>query len=124
MTENREIPPLKSRLPDDPEYWDHLAGRIGARSAPHIEAYGAGRVPWWSWLADFSPALAGAAILALAGSWVFAPPVPDPDPDPPLPFVGRAIVPDDPFARALVADSLPPTLAGLAWGGNTDGDSR
>lgn len=115
---------LKSRLPGDPAYWDDLAGRIAARSAPHIDDFGSRRAPWWGWLADFSPALAGAAVLALVGSWILAPSAADADPDAVLPVVGQAIVPDDPIARALAADSLPPSLAGLAWGEINDGESR
>jgi len=112
-----------SRLPDDPGYWDDLAGRIAARSAPVIDTWGAERTRWWSWLADFSPALAAAAVLAMAATWAFAPAAQPVDPDAALPRVGEAIAPTDPMARALLADSTPPAIAGLAWTG-AEGGSR
>ena len=115
---------LRSRLPEDPAYWDDLAERIAARSAPTIETRGTRQAPWWSWMADFSPALAAAAVLALAGTWAFAPSASSEDTGGVLPVIGRAITPDDPMARVLLADSLPPAIAGLSWDDANDGGAR
>jgi hypothetical protein len=114
MTRDDDRPRLASRLPDDPAYWDGLAERIAVRSAPEIEAFGARRAPWWGRLADFSPVLAAAAVVALLVAWRVERPAPPPSAAGGT-DIGQLLVPDEPLARAFLADPEPPPIAALSW---------
>lgn len=116
MTRDDTTRSLKSRLPDDPAYWDALADRISARSTGQIQDYGARLGPWWEWIAGFAPALAAAAVLVLLGTWAFVPPAPQ-SAVVGQPGIAQLLAPDEPMARAFLADSEPPALAALSWAG-------
>ncbi len=90
---------FESRLPDDREYWNDLAGRIVDSAEPVLRDYQAAQL-WWYPLARWGPAIgvaaAAAAIVAVAtvpdtasGSAV------------PRPSLEEMISADNPIAQAV-----------------------
>ena len=58
---------LRSRLPDDREYWDELTRRVVAQGHPLLRDYQRRQDAWWSPIARLSPALAATALILLVG---------------------------------------------------------
>jgi len=105
--------PLKPRMPEDPGYWDTLAGKISADARPALAQNFEQRETWWGTLARACPALAAAAGLAIvAGTILIATTTPALD-DSPYAEVARAIGPTDQVARFLLSESTPPRVEAL-----------
>lgn len=101
---------LGSRLPEETDYWDELAGRITADADPFLRESYAHRGVWWSSLARGCPALAATALIAaivvaltLGGG---AEPATAATTSP----VMQAIEPDDALARRFLAERVPPPV--------------
>ena len=104
---------LQSRLPEDPAYWDALASRIAADAAPVLDHYLARHGTWWAFLARRSPALAAAAILAIAATSFMLVRASAATESSPHDQVARAIGPTDPLARLFLAEEAPPRVESL-----------
>ena len=89
---------LRSRLPEDPEYWDDLARRVVAHGYPMLGEYQRRQETWWFSIARFSPVLAASALILLAGYLVAGP---SPVSESPLSPLEEAVLPQDPMARSL-----------------------
>ena len=105
--------PLESRLPEDPGYWDALAGRIAADAAQTLARLEARRGSWWSTLARGCPALAAAAAVAVAAASIALASARSTTPGSPYSEVARAIGPTDEVGRLFYAESSPPTVEAL-----------
>ncbi len=108
-----EEPTLRSRLPAEPAYWDALAERIVADAAPSLAEYRSRQGAWWSLLAQSSPALAAAAVLAIAGASFMLARASTVTESSPHDEVTRAIGPRDPVARLFLAEETPPRVESL-----------
>ena len=89
---------LGTRLPEVPEYWDDLAGRVVAHGYPVLSEYQRRDLAWWSPMARFSTALAASALIMLLGYLVAGPPAASPSPLSPM---EDAVIPADPMARSM-----------------------
>lgn len=105
--------PLASRLPDDPAYWDELAGRIAADAAPHLARRYERGGTWWGALARACPGLAAAASIAVVAGGLALAANPAALDDSPYFEVARAIGPTDEVARLLLSEPAPPTVESL-----------
>ena len=103
-----------SRLPREQAYWNGLAARISTASEETVRAYGRAGTPWWSPFADWAPALAACAALAVLGTWAFAPPAQATATVPDEVVIERALWPADPLAASMVAPQ-PPSMGGLLF---------
>ena len=104
--------PLQSRMPDDPGYWNALAGRIAADAAPVLDEYYARRGTWWATLAHRAPALAAAAVLVLTATSFLLAGTARTDGSPYV-QTARAIGPTDPIAQLFLTDATPPRVESL-----------
>ena len=111
MTDDRAPGAFRPRLPDDPAYWNALAGRITHSVEPVFAELQAQRA-WWRPLDRFGPALTVGAIAAVAATFVALPapewpaaPVPAAVTDPtPADLLGNAFTtPEAPDVMALIA---------------------
>lgn len=100
-----------SRLPDDPAYWDALAGRIQAAAAGDLSRLQDRAPPWWSDLARHSRGLALLAAAALVAALTLFP-RPRPAQAAPSPLE-RTIQPTDPGLIDLLGGPGPPSLEAL-----------
>lgn len=104
--------PPGSRLPAEPAYWDALAERVVRAARPEL-----GRrprsAPWWAAFADFSPALAASAILAIVAGWLLVANADPPGGADPVALVEGALGPEDPLARRMLTGAQPPSIADL-----------
>jgi len=113
MSGGNDMVPFQSRLPDDPGYWDALADRIAADAAPVLAQYQAQHGTWWSVLAHRAPALAAAAVVAVATTSFLVVGASAPGDGSPSAEVARAIVPSDPVAQMFLAEETPPPVEAL-----------
>lgn len=93
----------RSRLPQDPEYWEGLARAIRADAAGPLAAYAAARETWYGVLARRAPWLVAASVAAMLVLFL-ALPAPG---SPALGWMERALAPDE-VAGALVGGPEPP----------------
>lgn len=111
--ETRNMTPLESRLPEDREYWDGLAGRVIANAKPALAELETRGGAWWATLARRCPALAAAAAIAVAaGSIALASARTAPTGSPYF-EVARAIGPSDDVGRLFTSEPSPPTVETL-----------
>ena len=104
--------PFQSGLPDDPGYWDELAGRIADAAAPVLGRYYVERGTWWAALAQRAPALAAAAVLVLTATSFLLAGAARSDGSPYV-QTARAIGPTDPVAQLFLTDLNPPRVESL-----------
>jgi hypothetical protein len=104
---------LEPRLPEDPAYWDALAGRIGDDAAPVLAELYERRGAWWGSLARRSPALAAAAVVAIAAGWIAIAASGGPAAESPYAEMARAIGPTDEVGRLFLRDAAPPHVEEL-----------
>ena len=105
--------PLKSRMPEDPSYWDALAKKITADAAPILAENFERQGSWWGGLARACPALAAAASLAIVAGSIAIAATPAALDDSPYIEVARAIGPTDQVAQLLLSEAVPPTVESL-----------
>ena len=90
---------LRSRLPEDAEYWDDLARRVVAHGYPMLREYQRREAAWWSPIASLAPALATSALILLLGYLVAGP---SPVSESPLSPLEEAVIPEDAMARSML----------------------
>lgn len=112
MTDPRDEPRLRSRLPDDPGYWRALADRILETAAPHLRRLRAGRTAWWSALESSWSVLATAAAAAVLATILLVPPRALRPAVPTAPNA-YALLPADPAAAPVVLADTPPSVDAL-----------
>jgi hypothetical protein len=108
-----DMAPIGSRLPEDPAYWHTLADQIVTDAVPVLEEYRAKQGIWWSSLAHRSPALAAAAVLAIAAGAFMLVRESAATESSPHDQVARAIGPTDPVARLFLSEGTPPRVESL-----------
>ena len=98
--------PPRSRLPEDPEYWDGLARRISDDAAGPFAAYAAGNDGWAAVLGRVAPWLVAASAAATLVLWLTLPARPS---SPAFRWIESSLVPRE-MAGTLVSGAVPPTV--------------
>jgi len=102
---------LLSRLPQDPQYWNTLAGRVTTDASPHLRSLRSADDAWWSVLGRLSPLLATAAAAAVLTALSLLPSrTTSPDR---VTTEAFDFTPDDPIAGPLLSADAPPAVAAL-----------
>jgi hypothetical protein len=105
---------LRSRLPEETDYWDDLAGRITADADPFLQEYHAHRGVWWSSLARQCPALVATALIAATVVALTLGGGAEPATAATTSPVVRAIEPDDELARRFLSEDAPRAVSSSA----------
>jgi hypothetical protein len=105
--------PLKSRMPEEPRYWDALVERIATDAVPVLAESYERRGSWWGGLARGCPALAAAASVGVVAGSILIAQAPAALDDSPFVEVARAIGPSDQVAQLLLSESAPPSVESL-----------
>lgn len=104
-------PPAK--LPQDPDYWEGLAGKIRDDAAAPLAAYaaasGAAPVPWFGVLARRAPWWLAASVAAIVMLWLALPPR---DVSPGPAWIEAELAPSG-AAATLVSGPAPPAVDDL-----------
>lgn len=98
-----------SQLPQDPEYWNHLARAISADAVGPLAAYGAVDDPWYGVLARGAPWLLAASTTAMLILWLV---LPARDISAALRWTERSLAPNE-FAGSLIGGPQPPSVDAL-----------
>jgi hypothetical protein len=98
----------RSRLPDDPEYWDRLAERIRADAAGPLASFAATDA-WYGVLSRRASWLLAAAAILIAALLLTLPRTPDADP---YLWIERSLTPDE-RAGTLISGPAAPAVEQL-----------
>lgn len=104
-----------SRLPDDPAYWQNLAGRSIVSALEPRSGAPAVVSPWWHGLSDAAFTLAASALLAMVGGSLLL------DERAPVPApvsmeahaLTHAVAPDDDLLTSLMNPDEPPPATAM-----------
>jgi hypothetical protein len=96
----------QSQLPQEPEYWDEMARRIGEDAAGPLAAYAASKDSWTTLLGRQAPWLVAASAAAMLVLWLT---LPARQSSVAFRWIERSLVPNE-MAGTLVSGAAPPSV--------------
>jgi hypothetical protein len=102
-----EVP--KSQLPQDPDYWEHLARRICRDASGPLAAYAAAQDVWYGVLGRRAPWLVAGSAVAMLILWLA---LPTPDSSVAVLWMERSLAPNE-IAGTLIGGPEPPSVEAL-----------
>ncbi len=96
----------RSPLPQEPEYWEELAGKIRADAAGPLAGYAGVDSGWYGVLAQRAPWLVAASAAAMLLLWLA---LPERGPSVAFRWIEGSLAPSE-LAGTLVSGAAPPTV--------------